>query len=156
MKCLILVACVYACSAAPQSLVHRLNGAIRLGSAGGYALGGAGTRDGAGGYALGGAGRSNIFSQEPISVAEAQSLVKAFTGSLDDILDLNLPNGVLSQGTKADSAARTLLSGAPTVVVGTNLVVYPNGAVVPADEPSVAAIKAGFGAAHLFAEINGY
>ena len=58
--------------------MHRLNGAIRLGSAGGYALGGAGgyTLDGAGGYALGGAGRSNIFSQEPISVAEAQSLVK--------------------------------------------------------------------------------
>ena len=34
--------------------------------------------------------------------------------------------------------------------------VYPNGAVVPADEPRVAAVKAGFAAAHILAKINGF
>ena len=48
------------------------------------------------------------------------------------------------------------LGGEKAARGSSGLLVYPNGAVVPADEPAVAAVKAGFGAAHLFAEINGY
>ena len=66
----------------------------------------------------------------------------------------NPANDLLATGLGAGQAA--LEVGQPITLDGSNLVVYPNGAVVPADEPRVAAVKAGFKAAHILAKINGF
>ena len=93
---------------------------------------------------------------EPISVAEATALLAEYAGDLqpNTYAGANPANDLLATGLGAGQAA--LEVGQPITLDGSNLVVYPNGAVVPADEPRVAAVKAGFKAAHILAKINGF
>ena len=87
----------------------------------------------------------------PISVPLAFEDIKQMTSddpvALNDLLALRsdpLVIDLIQAGRKA------------TTINSDGLVVYPNGAVVPQDEPRVAAVKAGFEAARIYAQINGY